>query len=145
MKRMLILGVFQVLLGCIIGLIPPPAVIHFRSIVTAHIEFCVNGILLALLGVLTQYMHLSSGALFIMEITAYLGTFCNGGAFVIAGFTGYGTKLAPTVHEKFPFPNGNEGGYSELITNCLLVCAVTVITSLSLAIVGLATPPKQKV
>jgi hypothetical protein len=134
----MIIGLAQVLLGCAVGLIPPPAVLHFRSIVTAHIEFCVNGILLAVLGILTQYMELGPTAFAIMEITAYLGTFCNGGAFLIAAFTGFGTKLAPTIIEKFPFPNGVETGYSTTITNCLLVCAVTVITSLVLAIIGLA-------
>ncbi len=131
------IGLFQVLLGCVIGFIPPPAVLHFRSIVTAHIEFCVNGILLAVLGILTQWMQLSWFWFFLLEITAYLGTFCNGGAFLISAFTGFGTKLAPTVNEKFPFPNGTEGGYSELMTKVLLVCGVTVITSLILSLIGL--------
>ena len=144
-KRIMVVGVFQVLLGCIVGLIPPPAVLYFRAIVTAHIEFCVNGTLLAVLGILTQYMSLSSGLFAVLELTAYLGTFCNGGAFLISGFTGFGTKLGPTINEKFPAPNGIEGGYSEAITNCLLVCAVTVIISLILSIIGLiAYNPKNK-
>ncbi len=137
-KRIIIIGVLQVLLGCIVGFIPPPAVLHFRSIVTAHIEFCVNGTLLAVLGILTQYMKLSSTSFTILELTSYTGTFCNGGAFLISAFTGFGTKLAPTVNEKFPFPNGVEGGYSDLMTNCLIVCGVTVIISLIFAIIGLA-------
>jgi hypothetical protein len=137
-KRMMIVGLAQVLLGCIVGFIPPPAVLHFRSIVTAHIEFCVNGILLAVLGILTQYMNLSVPLFSILEISAYLGTFCNGGAFLISAFTGFGTKLAPTVNEKFPFPNGVEGGYSDLMTNCLLVCGITIVTSLVISILGLS-------
>lgn len=144
-KRIMVIGVFQVLLGCVCGLIPPPAVLHFRAMVTAHIEFCVNGTLLAVLGILTQYMTLSSPLFALLELTAYLGTFCNGGAFVISAFTGFGTKLGPTVNEKFPPPNGTEGGYSETITNTLLVCAVTVIISLVLSMIGLmAYNPKNK-
>jgi hypothetical protein len=77
LKRIAMLGVAQVLLGCFVGFIPPTAVLHFRSIVTAHIEFCINGILLAVLGILTQYMDLSPGMLFLPEINAYLGTFCG--------------------------------------------------------------------
>lgn len=53
LKRFLILSILQVLLGIIIA---PPAVVHFRSIVTAQIKLCVNVISLALLGVLTQYL-----------------------------------------------------------------------------------------
>lgn len=146
-KRIMIIGVLQVLLGCFVGFIPPPAVLHFRSIVTAHIEFCINGTLLAVLGILAQYMKLSPAMFAVMELTAYLGTFCNGGAFLISAFTGFGTKLAPTVIEKFPFPNGIEGGYSDLMTGCLMVCGVTIITSLILAIVGLVAyedKPKSK-
>lgn len=45
--RAVLLGVAQVLFGCIIGFIPPTAVPHFRTIVAAHIEFCMNGLLQA--------------------------------------------------------------------------------------------------
>ena len=138
MKRIIMMGVLQVLIGCIVGLIPPPAVVHFRSIVTAHIEFCFNGILLALMGLLTQYMALGSVSFFILEVTAYFGTFLNGSAFFISAFTGFGTKLSPTINEKFPFPNGIEGGYSDLMTTCLMTSGVTVITCLVISLVGLA-------
>ena len=137
MKRIMILGVTQILLGCFIGFIPPPAVIHFRSIVTAHIEFCVNGILLTVLGILTQYMDLNPFLFFILEITSYLGTYCNGAAFLVSAFTGFGTKLAPTINEKFPFPQGIEGGYSTLMTNILMICGVNMVISLFLALIGL--------
>jgi hypothetical protein len=137
MKRITMLGVAQVLLGCFVGFIPPTAVLHFRSIVTAHIEFCINGILLAVLGILTQYMDLSPGMLFLLEINAYLGTFCNGGAFFVSAFTGFGSKLGVTSNEKFPPPNGTEGGYSDLMTGILMVCGVTIIISLVISLIGL--------
>ena len=137
LKRMILLGVLQVLLGCIVGLIPPPAVLHFRSIVTSHIEFCVNGMLLTLLGLITNYMTLSDTMMVIMEISAYLGTFLNGTAFFVSAFTGFGSPLAPNIHEKSPFPKGTEGGYSDLMTGMLMTCAVFVICSLIIASIGL--------
>lgn len=136
-RRFLIGGIGQVLLGCLIGLIPPPMVPHFRSLVTSHIEFTANGMLLSILGIILPYLALSNMLLFVLEITAYLGTFCNGFAFVIAGFTGYGTPLAPTTHKQFPFPNGIEGPMSDIVTGCLFVCAVTIIVALSLTLIGL--------
>lgn len=140
----MIIGLLQVLLGCFVGFIPPPAVLHFRSIVTAHIEFCVNGILLAVLGILTQFMELGSFSFAVMELTAYIGTFCNGGAFLISAFTGFGSNLAPTINEKFPFPNGIEGGYSTAMTSCLMCCGVAMVVSLILAIIGLAQYKPKK-
>ncbi len=144
MKRMMIMGVFQVLIGCLVGFIPPPAVMHFRSIVAAHIGFCVNGTLLAVLGILTQYMSLSSTMFLILEFMANLGTFCNGSAFFISAFTGFGTKLAPITNEKFPFPNGIEGGYSDAMTACLMVCGVTIVTSLIISLIGLSAYDDRK-
>eukprot|EP01031_Cornospumella_fuschlensis_P035779 gene35779-43397_t len=142
--RMIVVGVLQVLVGCLVGLIPPPAVMHFRSVVTAHIEFTANGTLLAVLGLITPYMRLSGPLFTLYELLAYLGTWSNGGAFVVAAFTGSGTKLSPTISEKFPFPNGIEGGYSDFITSMLLFCAVTVISALALGLVGLFSYNEEK-
>jgi hypothetical protein len=74
-----------------------------------------------------------------LEVNAYLGTFFNGFAFLISGFSGYGTPLAPTVHDKFPFPHGITGFYSDLVTGSLLLCALTVILALFLTFIGLIT------
>jgi hypothetical protein len=136
-KRMLIGGIGMVLFGCFIGLIPPPAVQHFRSIVTAHIEFTANGMLLSILGLIMPYLNLGRGTKFFLELTAYWGTASNGGAFLISAFTGYGTELAPTVHKQFPFPNGIKGFYSSMVTACLLSCGVTIIIALFLTVAGL--------
>ena len=37
----------QVLVGCLVGLVPPTAVVHYRSIVSAHLAFTANGVLQA--------------------------------------------------------------------------------------------------
>jgi hypothetical protein len=136
-QRLLTLGMAQVLMGCITGMIPPSAVLHYRAIVTAHIEFCVNGTLLAVIGLLTPRMKLSSTMFRLMEVFAALGTFSNGGAFIISAFTGYGTKLSTITNEKFPPIKGTEGGYSDLITNILIMCTVTVIGACVIALIGL--------
>ena len=53
----LVLGVLQVLVGCLVGLVPPDSVAWFRGIVMAHIEFTANG---ALVIVLPIQIHLRS-------------------------------------------------------------------------------------
>jgi hypothetical protein len=80
-----------------------------------------------------KYFHVSSYG----EVFAALGTFSNGGAFIISAFTGYGTKLGTTINEKFPPPKGIEGVYSDAITNILMVCAVTMIAACVVALIGL--------
>ena len=49
-RWVLLIGVAQVLFGCLVGFIPPTAVPWFRGIVMAHIEFTANGILLIGIG-----------------------------------------------------------------------------------------------
>lgn len=136
-KRMLIFGIGMVLFGCIIGLVPPPMVQHFRSLVTSHIEFTSNGMLLCIIAFCMPFLNYGSGMKKFIELNAYLGTFFNGFAFLISAVTGFGTALAPTVHEKFPFPHGITGFYSEVVTGCLLLCAVTIILALALTFFGL--------
>lgn len=72
--------------------------------------------LLGMFAVATPYIKLSTTSQFIMEVTANLGAWLNGTAFLISAVTGYGTALAPTVHKLFPFPNGIEGSWSEVVT-----------------------------
>jgi hypothetical protein len=136
-KRMFIGGVGQVLLGCFIGCIPPPAVQHYRSIVTAHIEFTANGVLLCVLGLLMPNLNLGRGGKRFLEIMAYLGTVLNGSAFIVTAFTGFGTSLGHTTHQTFPFPKGIEGPIPNLVTGMLLGCGVTIIAALVTALVGL--------
>jgi len=44
-RWVLLIGVAQILFGCLVGFIPPTAVGWFRGIVMAHIEFTANGVL----------------------------------------------------------------------------------------------------
>lgn len=137
----ILLGVIQVTVGCIVGLIPPTAVPWFRGIVMAHIEFTANGILMIVLGLLLNEMHLNAGALKLWFTALQIGTWSNGAAGVIAGFTGASSKLLPTANEKFPPPHGTEHA---LVTGLLKVCAVTILLALILTIYGLITKKSQK-
>ena len=62
-RWVLIVGMAQVLFGCLVGFIPPTAVPWFRGIVMAHIEFTANGVLMVVVGLLTREMRLGAGAL----------------------------------------------------------------------------------
>lgn len=55
----LLLGVIQVTMGCLVGLIPPDAIAWYRGLVMAHIQFTANGVLLVVLGFLLRDMVLS--------------------------------------------------------------------------------------
>ena len=130
----LIIGVFQITVGCIVGFIPPTAVEWFRGIVMAHIEFNVNGILMIVLGLLLREMRLPAGVLWAWFVALLIGTWANGTAGVIAAFAGASSKLMPTLNEKFPPPNGID---NPLVTGSLMVCGVTILIALLLTLVGL--------
>ena len=130
----ILLGVFQVTVGCLVGFIPPTAVQYFRGIVMAHIEFAMNGILMIALGFLVRELRLNPLALKIWFVLLQIGTWTNGGAGVIMAFTGATTKLAPTMTEKFPPPNGDNSG---LVTATLMVCGVTILAALIITLYGL--------
>src|ERR1700757_2880797 len=59
----LLLGVLQVIAGCLVGFIPPSAVAWFRGIVMAHIEFTANGVLMIAVGLLAGELALRPTAL----------------------------------------------------------------------------------
>jgi uncharacterized membrane protein HdeD (DUF308 family) len=61
-RWILVIGIAQVLFGCLIGFIPPTAVAWFRGIV-AHIEFTANGVLMTVIGLLARDLRLGRGAL----------------------------------------------------------------------------------
>ena len=130
----LILGVLQITAGCFVGLIPPTAVAWFRGIVMAHLEFCANGTLMIVLGLLVREMNLSPDALKAWFVTLQLGTWLNGGAGVLAAFLGASSKLLPTANEKFPPPGGD---HHPLVTASLLICGVNILAALILSLVGL--------
>lgn len=136
----LVLGVFQIAVGCAIGLIPPPAVAWFRGIVMAHIEFTINGILMVAFASLVMDLQLKPNALKVWFGALQVGTWTNGAAGLVAGFGGTSSTLMPTLNEKFPPPHGVT---SPFVAGLLLVCAVTILVALSLTLYGLlrAGPP----
>jgi hypothetical protein len=131
----LVIGVAQVLFGCLVGFIPPTAVGWFRGIVMAHIEFTANGVLMIAVGLLARDMRLGSTALKIWFVTLVIGTWANGTAGLIGAFAGQSSRLMPTLNETFPAPGGMD---SPVVTGILMVCGVTIVIALLLTLVGLA-------
>ena len=135
LKRwVLLLGVLQITVGCMIGFIPPSAVTWFRGIVMAHIEFTANGVLMVAFGFLVQELRLSPTALKVWFATLQIGTWTNGSAGLVGAFIGSSSMLMPTINEKFPPPNGVD---SAVVTNLLRLCGITIIVALLLTIYGL--------
>lgn len=130
----LALGVLQITVGCMIGLIPPSAVAWFRGIVMAHIEFTANGVLMVAFGFLVTELRLNPTALKVWFALLQIGTWSNGAAGVAAGFIGASSKLMPTINEKFPPPHGVD---NPIVTGSLLLCAVTIMGALFLTLYGL--------
>jgi len=100
-RWVLIVGVAQVLFGCLVGFIPPSAVPWFRGIVMAHIEFTANGVLMVAVGLLTRELHLGAPALWLWFWTLVVGTWTNGAAGVLGAFVGQSSRLMPTLNQTF--------------------------------------------
>lgn len=94
-RWILLIGVAQVLFGCIVGFIPPTAVPWFRGIVMAHIEFTANGVLMTVIGLLARELRLSAGAWRIWFWTLIVGTWTNGAAGLVGAFAGQSSRLMP--------------------------------------------------
>ena len=105
-RWVLLIGVAQILFGCLVGFIPPTAVGWFRGIVMAHIEFTANGVLMIVVGLLAREMRLGAMALKIWFATLVVGTWTNGLAGLFGAFAGQSSPLMPTLNEKFPRPAG---------------------------------------
>ena len=133
-RWVLIIGVFQVLFGCLVGFIPPTSVHWFRGIVMAHIEFTSNGVLMTVLGLLTRELRMPRWALHLWFWTLLVGTWTNGSAGVAAALSGRSSALMTTMNSAFPPPGGIENGLS---TWLLMVCGVTIIAALVLTLIGL--------
>jgi hypothetical protein len=133
-RWVLVIGVAQVLFGCLVGFIPPTAVSWFRGIVMAHIEFTANGVLMIAIGLLAREMRLGGGALKAWFVTLVIGTWTNGGAGLVGAFIGQSSSLMPTLNQNFPAPAGLD---SPIVTGLLMVCGVTIVIALVLTLVGL--------
>jgi len=117
-----------------IGFIPPSAVAWFRGVVSAHIEFTANGVLMIAFGLLVRELRLGPSALKVWFATLQIGTWSNGAAGVAAAFIGASSKLMPTINEKFPPPHGTD---SPIVSGSLLLCGVTIMVALLLTLFGL--------
>jgi len=129
-----LLGVLQLTFGCLIGFIPPTAVEWSRGILMAHVEFTANGVLMIAFALLVGELQLGTGALWAWFGLLQLGTWANGAAGLVAGFTGYSSRLMPSVSKLFPPPRGLD---HPAVTGLLMLCGVTIVAALSLTIVGL--------
>ena len=138
-RWVLLIGVAQVLFGCLVGFIPPTAVGWFRGIVMAHIEFTANGVLMTVIGLLTRELELRPGALRTWFTTLTIGTWTNGAAGLVGAFAGQSSPLMPTLNQNFPAPGGAN---HPIVTGLLLVCGVTIVIALALTVVGLARAPR---
>ena len=130
----LILGVAQITVGCLVGLIPPGAVPWFRGIVMAHIEFTANGVLMVAFGFLVPDLNLRAGLLKLWFALLQIGTWSNGAAGVVAGVTGFASVLMPTLAAKFPPPAGPDHW---AVTGLLQLCGLTILAALGLTLWGL--------
>ena len=124
----------QILVGCLIGLVPPSAVEWYRGIVMAHIEFTANGVLMVVFGFLVAQLRLAPVALKLWFVLLQAGTWLNGGAGAIAGFVGSSSALLASLNEKFPPPHGTG---QPLVTLALILCAVAMIVMLAITLYGL--------
>ena len=133
-RGILIIGVGQVLFGCLVGFVPPTAVSWFRGIVMAHVEFTANGVLMLAIGLLARELRLRAAALRVWFWTLVIGTWTNGAAGIVGAFVGKSSPMMPTLNQAFPAPGGFD---SPIVTGLLMVCGVTIVTSLVLSLVGL--------
>ena len=133
-RWVLVIGVAQVLFGCLVGFVPPTAVPWFRGIVMAHIEFTANGVLMIAIGLLVREMHLGAAGLKAWFATLVIGTWTNGSAGVAGAFIGQSSRLLPTLNQNFPAPSGLN---NPIVTGLLQVCGVTIVLALVLTLVGL--------
>ena len=140
-RWVLLIGVAQILFGCLVGFIPPTAVGWFRGIVMAHVEFTANGVLMTVLGLLARELRLSAVAWRVWFWTLLVGTWTNGGSGLVAAFAGQSSPLMPSLNQSFPAPGGME---NRTVTALLMVCGVTIVIALVLTVVGLARSPRSQ-
>ena len=135
MRRwVLIIGILQILFGCLVGFIAPTAVPWFRGIVMAHLEFTANGVLMTVAGLLTCELSLSRSFLRLWFWTLLIGTWANGSAGVVTAFTGRSTPLLSTANQGFPPPHGADNAFA---TALLLVSGIAIVVALLLTLAGL--------
>lgn len=130
----LLLGVIQVTMGCLVGLIPPDAIAWYRGLVMAHIQFTANGVLLVVLGFLLREMVLSPLQLRLWFVSTQAGTWLNGVAGMIAAIIGQSSSQMPALNKAYPPPIA---GSSALVYTTLVFCGLLILLGLGLTVWGL--------
>ena len=136
----LLLDVLQILIGCLVGFIPPTEVAWFRGIVMSHLEYIANGMLMILFGFLVSELRLGKTALRTWFVSLLVGTWFNGTAGVVGAFAGGSSHLMPTINEKFPAPHGTS---HPGVTGLLMICGISMMIALTLTVVGLVKRPSE--
>jgi hypothetical protein len=131
----LLLGVAQVTVGCVVGLLPPTAVPWFRGIVMAHVEYTGNGVLLVALALVLPDMRLGRAALWIWFGSLQLGTWLNGSAALVAGLGGRSSRLLTVANAASAPPRG---AGDPVVTGMLVATGAAVLVGLALTLAGLA-------
>jgi hypothetical protein len=129
----ILLGVFQILFGCLIGMTPPDAVPWFRGIVMAHLEFTANGVLIIVLTLLLKEMALNKTLLNMWFITLQLGAWANGASGIVVAVTGRSTPEMPTITASNPPPYGIG---NPLATTLLILSGLAILVALTLSLIG---------
>lgn len=135
----LLLGVIQVTIGCLVGLIPPDSVAWYRGLVMAHIQFTANGVLLVVLGFLLREMVLTPFQLRCWFISTQAGTWLNGVAGMMAAIIGQSTSQMPALNKAYPPPTA---GTSPLVYTTLVLCGLLMLMGLGLTVWGLVKARK---
>ncbi len=121
--RLLQLGILLFLIGLLTGF-AVPAFANPRMGLASHLEAIMNGLFLAVLGLLWPRLNLARRSLRILFVLAVYGTFANWAATLLAAIWGAGAPMMPLA------ATGFEGSsIQELVIKGLL-------GTLSLAIVG---------
>lgn len=135
----LLLGVIQVTMGCLVGLIPPDALAWYRGLVMAHIQFTANGVLLVVLGFLLREMVLTPFQLRCWFISTQAGTWLNGVAGMLAAIIGQSSSQMPALNKAYPPPTA---GSSPLVYTTLVLCGLLILVALGLTVWGLVKARK---
>jgi hypothetical protein len=130
----LLLGVIQVLMGCLVGLIPPDAIAWYRGLVMAHIQFTANGVLLVVLGLLLREMVLNRWQLGLWFFSTQAGTWLNGVAGLMAAFIGQSSSQMPALNKAYPPP---QAGSNPIVFATLVACGLLILLGLVLTVLGL--------
>lgn len=129
----LLLGVAQIIAGCVVGLVPPDAVAWYRGMVMAHIQFTANGVLLIVLGLLVRDLQLTQTQFRLWFLSIQAGTWLNGIAGVVAAVLGRSSSQMPNLNATNPPPNG----MSAAVYVTLLFCGLFILAGLGLTLIGL--------